>query len=103
MRHWILDFVFDVDSGQSRLVIDYNDSSLTTLEINTMIQDGEIREEVMTLAGRLFGSELEARLRSGELPLVCLDEEPKATGPSALSQPQTQPLLQDLPELTQNS
>ncbi|HEY9841437.1 MAG: hypothetical protein ACAI44_13260 [Candidatus Sericytochromatia bacterium] len=78
MRHWILDFVFDVNTGQSRLVIDFNDDSLTALEINTMIRDDEVREEVMALAGRIFGEELEQRLRRGELPVVCLDDEPKA-------------------------
>lgn len=91
MRHWILDFVFDVDSGQSRLVIDFNDDSLTVLEINSMIQDDEIRQEVIDLAGKIFGEELAGRLRSGELPLVCLDDEPKESQVT-----QTQSQQQDL-------
>ena len=97
MRHWILDFVFDLQSGQSRLVIDYDDHSLTALEINSMIQVGEVREEVMTLAGQIFGAELEARLRSGELPLVCLDDQPdQATAAApARAQVQEQAQIQD--------
>lgn len=90
MRQWILDFVFDEVSGQCRLLIDFNDASLTTLEINSMIQDGELREEVIGLAGEIFGEALAERLRSGELPLVCLDDEPREQPRDTLALPQQQ-------------
>jgi hypothetical protein len=72
----ILDFQFDHVTGESRIVIDFHDESLTALEINEAIQSGALREQAVNLADRVLGSDIANRVRRGEIPLVCLDHEP---------------------------
>lgn len=77
MRKFTLDFLFDEITGESKILIDYNDSSLTVWELNQAVKDGEIREEIYSLAGKIFGEEIESQIRSGKLPVVCLDDHPE--------------------------
>src|SRR5690606_4533436 len=77
MRKYILDFVFDEFTGQSKVVIDVNDDSMTVFELNEAIRDGELREEVTILAGKIFGEETEQSIRDGKTELVCLDDHPE--------------------------
>ena len=76
MKKYVLDFEFDESSGESYLLIDVQDESMTALELNEAIQSGETRDEVLRLTEELFGSRLAEQVRSGRLPLVCLDDHP---------------------------
>ncbi len=90
MRKIILDFSFDQRTGEANIVVDYEDPELSTLELNEAIRSGEIRDEVIALAGRMFGEDVAGRLRDGKIPLVCTDHHPELLDqPVAVAQPQT--------------
>ena len=77
MRKYILDFVFDQVSGESKIIVDFNDDSMTILEINEAIHDGEIRENIIALTENIFGQQIAYSLRNGNIELVCLDNHPE--------------------------
>ena len=80
MRKFVLDFVFDEISGESRITVDVVDDEATTLELNEAIRSGEIREEVLKRAGALFGPEVARQAREGSIGVVCLDHHPELRG-----------------------
>ncbi|RCK81653.1 MAG: hypothetical protein OZSIB_0787 [Candidatus Ozemobacter sibiricus] len=91
MKKIILDFSFDQRTGETKIVVDYEDPELSTLELNEAIRSGEIRDEVIALAGRMFGDDVAGRLRDGRIPLVCLDHHPELREqPTAVAQSQTE-------------
>lgn len=73
---YILDFVFNENTGESQITVDFYDESLTNMEINLAIMDGEIRENVTRKVGEIFGSDIENQVRQGNINLVCLDDHP---------------------------
>lgn len=73
---YILDFVFNENTGESQITVDFYDESLTNMEINLAIMDGEIRENVTRKVGEIFGSDIENQVRNGNINLVCLDDHP---------------------------
>ncbi|MDD3147276.1 MAG: hypothetical protein PHD82_08245 [Candidatus Riflebacteria bacterium] len=77
MRKFILDFEFNEKTGATRIVVDFNDPSMSTIEINEAIRNGEILEEVLKETGRLFGDNVASRVRNGEIAAVCLDHHPE--------------------------
>lgn len=77
MRKYILDFIFDEFTGQSKIVLDFNDDSMSILEINQAVMEGEIREEITMLAGKMFGEAIEQSIRNGKIELICLDNHPE--------------------------
>ncbi|MFZ2958271.1 MAG: hypothetical protein WA705_15385 [Candidatus Ozemobacteraceae bacterium] len=77
MRKFILDFVFDEVSGESRITVDVVDDEATTLELNEAIRSGEIREEVLKRTDALFGPEVARQARAGIIGVVCLDHHPE--------------------------
>lgn len=77
MARYTLDFIFDEKTGESRIVIDFQDDSLSTLEINENIRSGELRERIVELATDMYGPEIAEGVRAGRIPVVCLDEHPE--------------------------
>ena len=80
MRKIVVDLVLDTQSGEARVVVDYHDPSLSTLELNEAIREGEIREQVLGAVGRVLGEPVAEAVRSGALDLVCLDDHPELRG-----------------------
>lgn len=77
MRKFILDFEFNEVTGETRIVVDFNDDSMSNIEINEAIRNGEMLESVILEAGKVFGEQVAARVRSGEIAAVCLDHHPE--------------------------
>lgn len=86
---YILDFAFNENTGETNIVVDFYDESMTTMEMNLAIRDGEIRENVTQKVGEIFGSEIENKVRSGEINLVCLDDHPEEKEHVLLKNPPT--------------
>lgn len=74
---YILDFVFNENTGESQITVDFFDESMTNMEINLAIMDGEIREDVTKKVGEIFGTDIENQVRNGNINLVCLDDHPE--------------------------
>lgn len=77
MRKFILDFEFNEQTGETRIVVDFNDSSMSSIEINEAIRSGEMLDLVLVEAGRLFGENVAEQVRSGKIAAVCLDNHPE--------------------------
>lgn len=77
MRKFILDFEFNEKTGTTRIVVDFNDPSMSNIEINDAIRSGELLDEILKEAGKLFGDNVANRVRNGEIAAVCLDHHPE--------------------------
>lgn len=77
MRKFLIDFVFDERTGESDIVIDFVDESMTALETNEAIQAGEIRDQAADQAGKLFGQDISQGIRDGKIKLICRDHHPE--------------------------
>ncbi len=91
MRKFILDFIFDEKTGESNIVIDFNDDSLSAMEINDSIQSGELREKAVELAGKLYGNGVADGIKDGRIKILCLDHHPELQkgGPGIAISPET--------------
>jgi nanoRNase/pAp phosphatase (c-di-AMP/oligoRNAs hydrolase) len=78
MRKFILDFVFNEKTGESKIVIDFNDDSMSALEMNESIRDGQVREDVLNVTESVFGKDIADQARANRIKLVCLDHHPEA-------------------------
>ena len=76
MKRITIELDFNQLTGQSRILVDINDDSMTTFEINQSIKDGEMISEVIDQIGKIFGDPLAQKARDGEIELVCLDNNP---------------------------
>ena len=77
MRKFLIDFIFDERTGESNIIIDFIDESMTALETNEAIQAGEIRDQAAEQAGKLFGTDISRGIRDGKIKLICLDHHPE--------------------------
>jgi len=77
MRKFIIDFEYNEASGRSSIVVDFNDDSMTNVEINEAVRSGEILEEVIKQAALIFGEDVAQQVRDGRLAAVCLDHHPE--------------------------
>ena len=77
MAKLVVDLLFDEATGEMRVVVDYNDPSLTALDLNEAIRDGEVRQEVIGAVRDVFGPALADSVASGDTELVCLDDHPE--------------------------
>ncbi len=77
MKKFTLDFEFNEVTGNSRIVVDFNDDSMTQVEINESIRSGELLEEVVKQAAGLFGENVAQQIRNGNLTAICLDNHPE--------------------------
>jgi hypothetical protein len=77
MKKFTIDLEFDEVTGDSRILVDFNDDSMTALEINESIQSGELLEEVVEQAGAVLGENVAQQIRNGELKAICLDNHPE--------------------------
>ena len=77
MRKFILDFEFNETTGETRIVVDFHDESMSNMEINESIKNGEMLEAVIKETGKLFGEQIANRVKSGEVAAVCLDHHPE--------------------------
>lgn len=77
MRKFTLDFEFNEVTGSSRIVVDFNDDSMTAVEINEAIKSGELLEEVVRQAAEVFGENVAQQVKNGNLKAICLDHHPE--------------------------
>jgi hypothetical protein len=77
MKKFTLDFEFNEVTGSSRIVVDFNDDSMTAVEINESIKSGELLEEVVRQAAEIFGENVAQQVKSGNLKAICLDHHPE--------------------------
>lgn len=77
MKRFTLDFEFNEVTGTSRIVVDFNDDSMTAVEINEAIKSGELLEEVVRQAADVFGENVAQQVRAGNLKAICLDHHPE--------------------------
>lgn len=77
MKRFTLDFEFNEVTGSSRIVVDFNDDSMTAIEINEAIRSGELLEEVVRQAAEVFGNNVAQQVRDGRMTAVCLDNHPE--------------------------
>lgn len=77
MRKYILEFILDKISGESRIIIDVEDESLTALELNEEISSGAMRDEIVEKARTVFGPGVARSIQTGDIPLICLDHHPE--------------------------
>lgn len=77
MRKFIIDFEFNQSTGETRIVIDFNDDSMSAVEINEAIRSGELLEEVLKKSSELFGDSVAQQVRDGKIAAVCLDNHPE--------------------------
>ena len=77
MTKFILDFEFNELTGATNLTVDFQDSSLTTFEINESIKSGEMLEKIIEESRKIFGDEVADKVTSGELKAICLDNHPE--------------------------
>lgn len=77
MRKFIIDFEYNEASGRSSIVVDFNDDSMTNIEINEAVRSGEILEEVIKQTALIFGEDVAQQVRDGRLAAVCLDHHPE--------------------------
>lgn len=77
MRKFIIDFEFNEVTGATRIVVDFNDDSMSAVEINDAIRSGELLEDVLKEAARIFGDDVAQQVRSGQIAAVCLDHHPE--------------------------
>lgn len=77
MRKFIIDFEFNEITGATRIVVDFNDDSMSAVEINEAIRSGELLEEVVKQAAGIFGENVAQQVRSGQIAAVCLDHHPE--------------------------
>ena len=77
MRKFIIDFEYNEASGRSSIVVDFNDDSMTNIEINEAVRSGEILEEVVKQAALIFGEEVAQQVRDGRIEAICLDHHPE--------------------------
>ena len=91
MAKFIIDLVFNEETGDLQLTVDFNDPSMTALELNEGIQSGEIREDVLHMVEEVFGTELARDIRAGNTEMICLDHDPDGQSASVESEPQSAP------------
>ncbi len=77
MKKFTLDLEFNEVTGASRIVVDFNDDSMTAVEINESIRSGELLDEVVRVAADVFGENVAGQVRDGRLTAVCLDHHPE--------------------------
>jgi len=77
LRKFIIDFEFNESTGESRITVDFNDDSMSAIEINDAIRSGELLEEVIKQASAIFGNNVADQVRSGKIAAVCLDHHPE--------------------------
>ena len=77
MRKFILDLEFNEVTGTTRIVVDFNDNSMSNLEINEAIKSGEMLDAIIEQAEKIFGEQLAKQVRNGQIAAVCLDNHPE--------------------------
>lgn len=77
MKTIYLDLEFNEITGTTRIVIDFNDDSMSTFELNQAIKDGTLLEEVLVRAAELFGEKVAQDVRDGRIEAICLDNHPE--------------------------
>lgn len=77
MKRFTIDFEFNEITGSSRILVDFNDDSMTAIEINEAIKSGEMLEEVVQKASQVFGDNVAQQIRDGRMAAVCLDNHPE--------------------------
>lgn len=77
MKKFIIDFEYNETTGLSSIVVDFNDDSMTNVEINEAVRSGEVLEEVIRQSGLIFGDDIAEQIRDGRLPAICLDHHPE--------------------------
>lgn len=77
MKKFTLDFEFNEQTGNSRILVDFDDDSMTAVEINESIKSGELLDAVVEQAAAVFGDNVARQIREGRLTAICLDNHPE--------------------------
>ncbi len=77
MKKFIIDFEYNEATGLSSIVVDFNDDSMTNVEINEAVRSGEVLEEAIKQAALIFGDDVAQQVRDGRLQAICLDHHPE--------------------------
>ena len=77
MRTFTLELDFNELTGESRIIVDFNDNSMSAFEINESISNGEMLDEILEKAAVIFGKQIAQDVRDGKIEAICLDNHPE--------------------------
>ena len=77
MKTLELDLEFNEVTGTSRILIHFNDDSMSNFELNEAVKDGTVMNEVLEKTAQIFGEKIAEDVRNGKIKAVCLDEHPE--------------------------
>lgn len=73
----LLDLEFNQTTGETRIVVEVIDTSLSTIELNEEIRSGNMLKTVLKEAEKMFGKDLVNRVKDGSIKAICLDNHPE--------------------------
>jgi hypothetical protein len=73
----LMDLEFNQRTGETRIIVEVVDNSLTTLELNEEIRSGNMLNTVLRESEKIFGKDLVNRIKDGSIKAICLDNHPK--------------------------
>ncbi|MGI6445037.1 MAG: hypothetical protein BWY02_00526 [bacterium ADurb.Bin157] len=73
----LLDLDFNQTTGETRIVVEVIDTSLSTIELNEEIRSGNMLKTVLKEAEKMFGKDLVNRVKDGSIKAICLDNHPE--------------------------
>lgn len=73
----LLDLEFNQTTGETRIVVEVIDTSLSTIELNEEIRSGNMLKTVLKEAEKMFGKDLVNRVKDGNIKAICLDNHPE--------------------------
>lgn len=77
MKTLELDLEFNEVTGTSRILIHFNDDSMSNFELNQAVKDGTVMNEILEKTAEIFGKKIAEDVRTGKIKSVCLDEHPE--------------------------
>lgn len=72
-----MDLEFNQRTGETRIIVEVVDNSLTTLELNEEIKSGNMLKTVLRESEKMFGKDLVNRIKNGSVKAICLDNHPE--------------------------
>jgi hypothetical protein len=73
----LLDLIFDEKTGDTSIDVEVVDDSLSVLEFNEEIRNGNILNKVLEKITEVFGPQVADQVRSGKIQAICLDNHPE--------------------------
>ncbi len=73
----LLDFLFNEETGDTAINVEVLDDSMSVLELNEEIRNGNMLNKVLEKISEVFGDQVSEMVRSGKIPAICLDNHPE--------------------------